>query len=49
MRMAVRVAAVRGGCVNPSEGHRASAFERAIGPQAGQPGNGGGRLFSGAA
>jgi len=28
---------------------RASAFERAIGPQAGQPGNGGGRLFSGAA
>ncbi len=28
---------------------RASAFERAIGPQTGQAGNGGGRLFSGAA
>jgi hypothetical protein len=38
-----------GGCVNPSEGDRVSAFEGAIGPQASQPGNGGGRLFSGAA
>ncbi len=31
------------------EEDRASAFERAIGPQAGRPGNGGGRLFSGGA
>ncbi|MFC3677078.1 hypothetical protein [Ferrovibrio xuzhouensis] len=45
----MRDAAVLGGCVNSSKGDRASAFERAIGPQAGQPGNGGGRLFSGAA
>lgn len=43
----MRGAAVLSGCVNPWEGDRASAFERAIGPHAGQPGNGGGRLFSG--
>jgi len=29
--------------------NRASAFERAIGPQPVRPGNGGGRLFSGGA
>ncbi|HBO43046.1 MAG TPA: hypothetical protein DD670_03750 [Planctomycetaceae bacterium] len=33
----------------PSEGDRASAFERAIGQQTGQPGNGCGRRFSGGA
>ena len=34
---------------HPSEEDRATAFERAIGPQAGRTGNGGGRLFSGGA
>ncbi|WP_164523379.1 MULTISPECIES: hypothetical protein [Alphaproteobacteria] len=45
----MKFATVLGGCIIPSEGDRASAFERAIGPKAGQPGNGGGRLLSGAA
>lgn len=33
----------------PPLADRDPAFERAIGPQAGRPGNGGGRLFSGGA